>query len=246
MDELSNAERFLNAFSAIEHEMKRILKLKNHRRFFELIDKSARVNPVIERYRFDLKEYGELRNAIVHDRSGGEVIAEPNDYAVNHIEQIAGLLLEPPKVAPLFLREVLTLSVNDPISRAIRELSRMSYTQVPVLDGEETICLLTSNMIVKWMGLSLADDTLDIDNTTLKDVVQRVSDEINYEVVSVNQSLFDIPDLFYRWQQDGKKLEAVLITRNGDLSEPLVGIITNRDLPVVHRSLEQNSEGSSS
>ena len=219
--------------------MKRILNLKNHRRFFELIDKSARVNPIIERYRFDLKEYGELRNAIVHDRSGGEIIAEPNDYAVSHIEQIARLLLEPPKVAPLFLKEVLALSASDPISRAIRELSRMSYTQVPVLGNGETICLLTSNMIVKWMGLSLADDTFDISATTLQDVIKKVGHESNYEVVSVNQSLIEIPDMFYRWQQEGKKLEAVLITQHGKLSGKLQGIITNRDLPLVHKALEQ-------
>ncbi len=238
----NNSERFLKAFSAIEHEMARILKLKNHRRFVELIDKSARINPVIERYRFDLKEYAELRNAIVHDRSGGEIIAEPNDYAVNHIEQIAGLLLEPPKVAPLFLKEVLTLSVDDPIARAIRELSRMSYTQVPVHRDGKTVCLLTSNMIVKWMGLSLADNTLDIEHTTLQDVIRRVGHEHNYQAVPVNRSLLEIPDLFYRWQQEGNKLEAVLITQHGDLKEPLLGIITNRDLPQVHRAIEQNND----
>lgn len=242
MGELSNAERFLNAFSAVEHEMERVLKLKDHRPFYELIDKSSRLNPVIERYRFDLKEYGELRNAIVHDRAGGEVIAEPNDTVVAHIEHISRLLLEPPRVAPLFLKEVLALAADDSIARAIRELSRMSYTQVPVIEGGETTCLLTSNMIVKWMGLSLAENSFDIENTTLQDVVIRVGNEDNYEVVSVNKSLFEIPDLFYHWQQQGKKLEAVLITQNGDLSEPLLGIITNRDLPLVYRALDQNNE----
>ncbi len=240
VEERNNSERFLKAFSAIEHEMARILKLKNHRRFFELIDKSARLNPVIERYRFDLKEYGELRNAIVHDRSGGEVIAEPNDNVVVQIEQIARLLLEPPKVAPLFLKEVFALSVDDPISRAIRELSRRSFTQVPVLENGKMIGLLTSNMIIKWMGLSLADSSLDIDNINLQDVVRKVGHENNYEVVPVNQSLFELPDMFYRWQQKGSKLEAVLITQNGDLSEPLLGIITNRDLPLVQRAMEEN------
>ncbi len=241
MDELSNSERFLNAFSAIEHEMERILKLKDHRRFFELVEKSARVNPVIERYRFDLKEYGELRNAIVHDRAGGVVIAEPNDEAVAQIERIARLLLEPPRVAPLFLKEVLTLSVSHPVSRAIRDFGRMSYTQAPVLDDSKMAGLLTSNMIVKWMGLSLADDTFDIDKTNLWDVINTVGHESNYEFVSVNKSLFDIPDLFYRWQNEGKKLEAVLITQHGEDSEPLLGIITNRDLPLIHRELGKNS-----
>jgi predicted transcriptional regulator len=242
--ELSNAERFLNAYSAIEHEMERILDLKDHRRFFELVDRSARVNPVIERYRFDLKEYSELRNAIVHDRAGGEIIAVPVDDVVNNIERIAGLLLEPPRVAPLFLKEVLTLSIDHPVSRAIRDLSRMSYTQAPLLDDDLMVGLVTSNMIVKWMGIRLAEDCIDLGNTTLRDVVEIAGHEDNYVAVSVNKSLFEIPDLFYHWQQEGKKLEAVLITQNGSLSESIIGIITNRDLPLVHRELEQNSSNS--
>lgn len=241
MNELRNAERFLNAYSAIEHEMERILDLKDHRRFFELVEKSARINPVIERFRFDLKEYSELRNAIVHDRAGGEIIAEPIDDVVVQIERIAELLLEPPKVSPLFLKEVLTFSLSHPVSRAIREFSRMSYTQAPILDDEVMVGLLTSNMIVKWMGISLIKDSFDIEKTTLNDVLKIVGHEGNYEVVPVNKSLFEIPRLFYSWQQEGKKLEAVLITQNGEAGEPLLGIITNRDLPLIHRELEPGS-----
>ncbi|MGM0652380.1 MAG: CBS domain-containing protein [Bacillota bacterium] len=238
MVEQRNSDRFLQAFSDIEHEMARILKLKEHRRFFELIDKSAKVNPVIERYRFDLKEYGELRNAIVHDRAGGEVIAEPNNHTVEHIEHITRLLLKPPGVTPLFLKEVLYLSVDDSISQAIKELGRMSYSQLPVKHKDEIVCLLTSNMIIRWMGKILTEGELDIEHTSLEDVIRIAGKENNYKVVSVNKSLLDIPDLFYNWEQQGKKLEAVLITQNGEVKEPLVGMITNRDLPQVHKALE--------
>ncbi len=238
MGEMSNAERFLNAFAAIEKEMRRILELKDHRPFSELVNKSSRVNPVIGRYRFDLKEYSELRNAIVHDRSGGEIIAEPNAEVVASIEHIAGLLLEPPKVAPLFLKEVLALSEDQPVARAIRELSKMTYTQAPVIKDGKIVGLVTSKMIVQWMGLSLANETFDIEKTTIGDLMELVGEVDGYEFVSVNKSLLEIPDLFYRWQEQGKKLEAVLITQNGKPDQPLKGIITNRDLPVVHRELE--------
>jgi len=233
----------LNAYSAIEHEMERILNLKDHRRFFELVDKSARVSPVIDQYRFDLREYSELRNAIVHDRAGGEIIAIPTDKIILKIERIAEMLLEPPKVSPLFLKEVLTLSWDDPVSRAVRQFSRMSYTQAPVLDKNgKTICLLTSNMIVKWMGLQLEDNSPYVENTTVSEVVKAAGHEKNYEIASVNMSLFDIPTLFYRWQQEGRKLEAVLITQHGKSDERLIGIITNRDIPLVYRELGQTNQ----
>ncbi len=238
MNRSSNSERFLNAFSAIEREMKRILDSKDHLPFFELVNKSSRFNPLIERYRFDLKEYGELRNAIVHGRSGGDIIAEPNTNVVANIERIAELLLEPPKVAPLFLKEVLTLSADYPVSRAIRELSKLNYTQAPILEQNQIVGLLTLKMIVQWMGLSLADNSFDIEKTTIKDIMSIVSEVDSYEFAAVDKSLLDIPDLFYRWQNEGKKLEAVLITRNGKADEELKGIITNRDLPLIHRELK--------
>lgn len=243
MPESNNAERFLIAYSTIEHEMERILDLKDHRRFFELVDKSARVNPVIERYRFDLREYSELRNAIVHDRSGGEIIAVPTSEVVVKIERIAALLVEPPKVAPLFIREVLTLSGSYPVSRAIRDFSRMSYTQAPVYVNDKLIGLLTSNMIVKWMGICMINNQKEVDlhGTSLTDVINKAGHENDYELVSVNHSLFAVPDLFYRWQHEGRKLEAVLITQNGGPAEPIIGIITNRDLPAVHREIDQNN-----
>jgi len=192
----SNAERFLKAYALIEHEMERILNLKDHRRFFELVERSAKINPVVERYRFDLKEYSELRNAIVHDRAGGVIIAEPNGEVVAHIERIAKLLLKPPRVAPLFLKDVLTFSVSHPVSRAIRDFSRMSYTQAPILDDRKMVGLITPNMIIKWMGVSLADNSFDINQTTLQDVMRIVGYENNYEFAAVDKSLFEIPDLF--------------------------------------------------
>jgi len=238
MDEATNAERFLNAYSSIEKEMKMILDLKDHRPFSELVNKSARVNPLIERYRFDLKEYSELRNAIVHDRAGGIIIAEPNTAVVKEIERIAALLLEPPRVAPLFLKEVLVLEPDQPVARAIRDLSKMTYTQAPVLESGKITGLLTLKMIVQWMGISLANDTFDIEKTTIRELMELVGEHDGYEIVSASKSLFEIPDLFYRWQDKGKKLEAVLITRNGKNDESVKGIITNRDLPLVHRQLE--------
>lgn len=238
-----NSERFLKAFAAIEEELERALNIKGHRPFYELVDRSTKKNPVIERYRFDLKKYGELRNALVHDRAGGEIIAEPNDYATSRIEHIAHLLLEPPRVIPLFRKDVLTLPLQASIARAIRELGSRSYTQLPVLEGEDIICLLTSNMIVRWIGLQLDGGSLDLEGTTLEEVVHTAGSPDNYIIVARAQSLLEIPDIFLRRQEEGTKLDAILINGDSKPAGPFLGIITNRDLPLVHRALEQNNEG---
>ena len=64
---MENAERFLNAYAVIEHELQKMLNLKDHR-FYDMVNMAAKVNPVISRYKFDLREW-RFGNAIVHDRA---------------------------------------------------------------------------------------------------------------------------------------------------------------------------------
>ncbi|NLY38218.1 MAG: hypothetical protein GX044_02830 [Firmicutes bacterium] len=237
MEELSNAERFLNAYAVIEHEMQKLLDLKEHRRFSDLVHRAAKINPVIEQFKFDLKEFGDLRNAIVHDRAGGKVIAEPNDEVVAQIEKIAALLLEPPKVLPLFRKKVLLLAAGDPVSRAVKEMSLHGFTQIPVLERDTMIGLLTSHMVIKWMGRILRNGMVDLGGTTLGELIALLGKEVHYRIVPPEASLFDILNMFCLCQAEGQKLESVLITDSGDSAGRFLGIITNRDLPLVHREL---------
>ena len=236
---MNNAERFLNAYATIEHEMQRILDLKERRRFYELVEMGARGNPVLRRYKFDLKKFGDLRNAIVHDRADGKIIAEPTIEAVESIETIARLLLEPPRVAPLFIKEVLALPGEAPVIRAVRELSRHNYTQLAVIDGGAVVAMLTANMIVHWLGRSPAATPDLLERTSIREVLRQTGDRDNFRVVAAEASLFQVLDLFIGHQAKGKKLDAVLITAHGRPEEELIGIITNRDLPLLQKELDR-------
>jgi hypothetical protein len=86
---MKNSERFLNAFVAIEKYLQNKCGLNQWETFSQLIFVASKSMPEVRRYRYDLREYGELRNAIVHDyRGDGYVIAEPNTIAVESIEKI--------------------------------------------------------------------------------------------------------------------------------------------------------------
>lgn len=234
---MNNVERFLNAYALIERELQRILDLREHRRFYIMVDMAAKINPVIRRHKFDLREYADLRNAIVHDRADGQIIATPNDEAVKSIEAIASTLLKPPRVIPLFQKEVLTLNTGDSVSQAIRCLSLHNYSQAPILDRGAIRGLITSNLIVRWMGAGLAEGSFDLNNTTVGEVLTYARGRDDYSIISSFTCLFDIPELFLRFQEKGSKLEAAIITRQGESHEPIIGIITHRDLPLVQREL---------
>jgi CBS domain-containing protein len=237
LSKMSNADRFLNAFNTIEQELYRILDLGQHRRFYELVKQASRVNPVVERYKADLMEYGDLRNAIVHTRTDGRVMAEPNDQAVEEIEQIASYLREPPKVVPLFQKEVVTMAAGDPIRKAIKFMYDRGYSQVPISSGGSVTALLTAGTVVRWLADCLEQGAFNPHETPISAVLEYTEHAQNYIFVNTATSLFDVQDMFYQYEQGGKKLEAILITENADPAEPLLGIITIWDLPLVHREI---------
>ncbi|NMA65172.1 MAG: CBS domain-containing protein [Clostridiaceae bacterium] len=234
---MTNADRFLNAYAQIEHELQKCLDLKRHRRFYDLLDLTCKDNPVINKYKFDLRKFGDLRNAIVHDRADGEVIAQPNDDVVKKIEKIARLLLRPPLVVPLFQKEVATISFDAPLSRAIKAMGKYNYSQLPVMKDNKIAGLLTSNMVVRWMGARLEKEIYNLQEAYVWDVLPFSGAKDNYRVVPATTSLFDVQELFFRYQVKVHKLEAVLITRKGKLDEQILGIITNLDLPLLQREL---------
>jgi hypothetical protein len=86
-----NSDRFLNAFNSIERYLREFAKQGKETRFYALVDLASNSNPAVRRFKDDLKEFADLRNAIVHERTDGHVLAEPNDKAVNEIAAIPNL-----------------------------------------------------------------------------------------------------------------------------------------------------------
>ena len=122
-------------------------------------------------------------------------------------------------------------------------MSRTTYSQVAVIENNVVITMLTSHMIIRWLGKSLAERTLDLDNASIHDILRFTGIEDNFVIVPENASLFETLDHFYHYQVTKQKLEAILITGNGLAGETLLGIITNRNLPLLQRKLEQARRG---
>lgn len=70
-----NSDRFLNAFSSIEQQLRKITRRGKETRFYQLVDEASASTPAVASYKDDLKEFADLRNAIVHERGDGRVIA---------------------------------------------------------------------------------------------------------------------------------------------------------------------------
>ncbi len=198
---------------------------------------STNRNHAVRQYEDDLKEFGDLRNAIVHERSGHRVIAEPNDEAVRTMERIADLLVDPPRVGELFRRRVFHVESDEPIGRAVKVMLDESYSQIPVYDGDEFVGLLTTNTVGRWLGSCVEDEIFGLEETRIADVLQYTEDEDNYVFLGRRETLFEALQAFASYEERGKRLEAILITEHGKPSQSLLGIITIWDVPKIHQTI---------
>lgn len=233
-----NSGRFLDAFRAIERSLRKRTGRGKEQGFYSLVDLAADFDAAVRYYRDDLKEFADLRNAIVHERGDGRVIAEPNAWAVARIERIASSLTDPPKVIPLFQLPVCTLGPLDSLARAVRVMLVESFSQIPIYHGERFRGLLTANTIARWLGTQVDQDIFSLAETQLEEVLTFTEDKNHCTFLGREASLFDALARFHTSAAAGVDLEAILITHSGAPTQKPLGIITIWDLPRIHQELK--------
>ncbi len=226
-----NSTLFLDAFTDIEHKLKEICHEQYHMGFLELIRKAQSFNKVVRKFSTDLKEFAELRNAIIHTRRENFVIAEPHDDIVNEIGRIRDLLYDPPRVNLLTTVKLFVVSPSTPIIEVLNGIAQRNIMHIPVIENNSLRYLLTAKTLARWMAGNIHEtDTLR--KAFVADVIPYIEKQ-DYAVVNNQTDLFEVVELFRNTLKGGMHLQAIIITHDGRPVMPLLGIITASDLPKI-------------
>lgn len=226
-----NSDRFIVAYNRIEKVLAEKADVSGYSPFYRLIDKVKITNSVVRKYEDDLREFGDLRNAIVHDRTGIDyVIAEPHDDIVERIELIEKKLSNPLSVGSLFGCKVHTLQAEDPLTAALKLMSETKFSQVPIYQNGKFKGLITAAGITYWLAGQSTEDVIPREIPTLSDVYNYENRKESFEFVDKNLSVYEAEDYFKRAITRGTRLEALLITENAEYDGELIGIIRPFDL----------------
>ncbi len=228
-----NSDSFLKTFSTIEAWLRQQADADRSTTFYQLIDRVSKRNRTVERYRDDLKEFADLRNAIVHERSDGHIIAEPNDRALSDFNHLCTTLLNPPKLIPKFQLDVRSRMLTDSVGEAVSDMRKGSFSQLPVLSGNTIIALLTSETVVRWLASEVHNGLVSLWDTKIEHVLPHTEDRDHYCILARDATMLDALTRFEDFAARGKDLDAILISNDGKSDQKLLGIITLFDLPVV-------------
>lgn len=232
-----NSNAFLEIFSAIEKWLRQQADADRSVSFDQLVERAASRNRAVHRYKDDLKEFADLRNAIVHERTDGRVIAEPNDRALLEFERIRRVLLNPPAVIPRFQVAVRSRSTDDSVGVAVTDMRNGSFSQLPVLSEGRVVALLTAETVVRWLASEVSNELVSLWDTKIETVLPHTEDQEHYCFLPRRATLLDALARFEDFASRGKDLDAILLSQDGRSEQQLLGILTVYDLPSILETL---------
>lgn len=244
MDRISNSTRFIESYKTIEMYLKKAANSPDDFSFSKVLNERAEHDRLLRPYKSKLLDYARLRNAIVHSKTpDGAAIAEPHDSVVEEIEFIAQVLLNPPKVTFLKSGEkVTTIEAEEPIGDALKIINEKSFSQIPVYSGKEYIGLLTTNAVARWMASVSEEERAFIYDCSVERVLSYTEENEDVRFVGGSTNLFEVLEAFSKAGENGKRLEAILVTNSGKRDESPTQIITIWDIPEINRRLETARE----
>jgi len=224
------AEEFLDTYAELEKHFRKLLGAENIKSFSVMVKELSKIDRVVNRFRDDLLQWHDLRNAIVHERrGGGQVIAEPIPEALAEFVALAAMLSAPPKITKRFQREVQQVTPDDTIRRATELMKAGGHSQLPVYDGGGLHGLLTATAVTRWLATAW---NLGVGpETAVSEVLEQADDRSHWRLLDRNATFIDAIDLFDEAHENGRKLVAILVTHDGKRSQKPVGILTARDIP---------------
>lgn len=233
----SNARRFINAYNQIDYALRAQYNMKRSMSFSDLIRKAVVLNHIVRKYEDDLVDFGRLRNAIIHRSNDEFIIAEPHNDVVLKIEKIARLVTTPPTALSICKEDVLTVDYNVSIQNVIKLMAQYSYSNLPVYKNGSLIGIANGQKILENLGDQiLANNNIDnyLKTKKIENALGHDSPFKQYEVLPSNATVEHVLDLYYK----NRKLLAVLITKEGTMNEPPIGILTTTDVIEMNNIIE--------
>lgn len=241
MNQKVNSERFLIAFSSIEGEMNRRVKSDHYISYSELVRRMSRMDRNYHRFQRYLEEFGDLRNAIVHERIDGEVVAEPHLKEVESIEHIAQLLTEPDRVKPDYLSNVEFCLESDTLNIVLQKLLPKHYSKLPVYnDKMQFKGLITTDAINEYLVRNIEKIQGKLPDVLISDLLIQDTKKRLVEFMPVHSTLLSVVIQFEQSLTAGNRLNAIIITQDGASNQKPLGIISISDLPRIYEKINQD------
>jgi hypothetical protein len=221
----SNGERFEEASNQIDDELRRPLQTEKRESFNQVLEAST--HPLARKYRTDLREFADLRNAIVHRRGvRRRVLANPTDEATEEIERIAAQFRQPRRLRSLGPQTDLRIfSPDEGLPAALKYMLTSDFSQI-VLRGGDRYGVLTHEGLALWLEANIGDDIVSLAEVRLADVL-RFETDYTSDFLPIDTTFEAVPQ---RFADASQRLFCLVFSEHGNPHEKPLRIVTPWDL----------------
>ncbi|QIK70378.1 IMP dehydrogenase [Erysipelothrix sp. HDW6C] len=233
-----NSRQFVDGFVKIEMYLKDYLDTPNVG-FAQMVHMAAKTHKVVARYINELTEFGQLRNAIVHNRAGNnEAIAEPHDSVIQSMDHILGELEKPKTFKDVLPLDGVYSTVADRLlSDVLKDQKQYNYSAVPVYEDKRYVGLLHNRLYQRLLE-NYAFKSLDLRTLRVSDVLEFYENDDRVLFLPETTTLYDAIATYNKLHENGKVMIAMVITTRGFVNEKPLGILTIADMPKLISELE--------
>jgi predicted transcriptional regulator len=231
---MSRADDFRHEFNKLEKLLRSQIDAPEYVDLQSVIKTLVNVKKdrVVTNFQNDLREYSELRNAIVH-QSTNKSIAEPYEETVIALRELREKIERPKTAWDVATKNLATVKLDDSIAKVVELITKEHITSAPVLDGSEVVGFVSESTLARLIASNIEEDGTVIAAKLIRDIAldSLYGDEFDkYSYASKTLSVYEIEDMFSEAISQGKRLMAIIVTNDGKPSQSPLGIITAWDL----------------
>jgi hypothetical protein len=224
----SNGDRFEGAYNKIDALLRKKIGGAKTLSFATVVNEAARKDATVYANRDDLLEYGELRNAIVHDRGKSLVLlADPREDVVVKIEKILNRLSHPKLLRSIARPVPIRIFTESAVlAEALSYMRENDFSQVIAFrDGKHLV--LSTEGVALWLEAKSKEDIIALSEARLGDVLN-FEPEDSCIYLKANDTTDRAREVFAN--DIGKRLFSALVTEHGDATEKPINIVTPWDI----------------
>jgi hypothetical protein len=224
---LANGDRFEGAYNKIDALLRKKFGAAKTLSFSSIVVEAAKKDATVRANKEDLLEFGDLRNAIVHDRGKAPVLlADPREDVVVEIEKIWNRISRPRllrSLAPPVPLQIFIASAA--LSEALSYMRENDFSQVIACrDGKHLV--LSTVGIAHWLEAKSKEDIIALSEARLSDVLNfEPKDSCIY--LKANDTTDRARELFAN--DFGRTIVSELVTEHGIATEKPINIVTPWD-----------------
>ena len=232
---------FLRKFQILEKLIKNHPGARDETSFRDALLLASKTNEFIKENFSLIEDLNSLRNVFSH-RNRERYIAKINRFAMDSLENIIKELKNPPTVLSNFGKEVYQADYSMIIESVMKVMRKKVFTHIPVWKTksfdkfEDFVGVFSYTSFFEWLAdRQEKESTPTFTKKFMSDINKKYlnSPAVNFMFASEDTSIYEIPPIWDKYTKQIKRLDCILITKNGKRNEQITGIITSWDLGAI-------------